>query len=191
VWQTSLPCLDAAGFYPGAITEVVGEAKSCGAGLLIAALVENPGVIQQPVVLVDGCDAFDPHAVTAAARNRLLWLRCKGLTNATQAADLLLRDGNMPLILLDLQLCASRQLLSLPSSIWHRLRFLAEKSGAVLCVFTPCRVIACARSRLILEQAFSLKALEQPRAELVRDLQTRVERSARGGVTAPQVALAN
>lgn len=169
-WQTHLPCLDAAGLYKGAITEIVGEEKSCGAGLLITALLENPGQIQQPVVLVDGCDAFDPTSVSAAARERLLWLRCDGLTRATQAADLLLRDGNMPLILLDLQLCSSRRVLSLPSSIWHRLRFLAEKSAAALCIFTPCRAVACARSRLILEHRFTPVETWRPRADLVRGL---------------------
>jgi hypothetical protein len=191
VWQTRLPCLDAAGVYPGAITEVVAETRSCGAGLLIAALLEPAQQMRQPVALVDGCDAFDPASVTQAARERLLWLRCQGLTSATRATDLLLRDGNIPLVLLDLQLCPSRQLLAQPSSLWHRLRFLAEKSGAALCIFTPCRVIACARSRLILEHRFDLAETWQPQADLIRRLETHTERGPRAPAPAREMALAH
>ena len=34
--------------------------------------------------------------------SRLLWVRCRGAAEAMKAADLILRDGNLPLVLLDL-----------------------------------------------------------------------------------------
>jgi hypothetical protein len=190
-WQTCLSCFDAAGLFPGALTEVVATDRSCGAGLLMAALLEPQQEVRQPVALVDGCDAFDPASVTQAARERLLWLRCQGLTSATRAADLLLRDGNIPLVLLDLQLCAKRELLGQPSSLWHRLRFLAEKSGTALCVFTPCRAIACARSRVVLEHGFDLSETGQPQADLLRRLQAQPQRGFRTHSPASEMVLAH
>jgi hypothetical protein len=191
-WDTHLPCLDAAGLRRGAILEVVAAARNAGAGLLIASLLDQPVQVRQPVALVDGCDTFDPGCITAAARERLLWLRCQDINDALRATDLLLRDGNIPLILLDLQFCPPRLLQAQPSSSWHRLRFLAEKSGTALCVFSPCRAVGCARTRLILESTLTLEALARPRTELARTLPSRVERmSSIAAPASPHVVLAN
>jgi hypothetical protein len=178
LWETRIRCLDAAGLWKGAITEVVGENKSCGAALLIASLLENRAEIQQPVALIDGADVFDPRSVTAAVREQLLWLRCHDIPTAAKATDLLLRDGNIHLVVLDLQLCSIHKVQSLPSSTWHRLRVLAEKSNATLCVFTPCRTVPCAKSRLILEPHFTLAETQHLRADLLAKLPTRIERGA-------------
>jgi len=37
-----------------------------------------------------------------------------------KATDLLLHDGNLPLVLLDLQFLPSRALRKIPPSTWHR-----------------------------------------------------------------------
>lgn len=176
-WETHIRCLDAAGVWKGAITEVVGEMKSSGAALLMAALLENRAASQEPVALVDGGDVFDPRSVTAAVREQLLWLRCQDIAAAMKATDLLLRDGNIQLVVLDLQLCAVRKVQSLPTSTWHRLRALVEKSHAALCVLTPCHTVPCAKSRLILEPRFTLEAMQELRADLLESLAARVERT--------------
>jgi hypothetical protein len=46
-----------------------------------------------------------------------------------------------------------------------------------LCAFTPCKTVPCARARLVLEQRFTLDALERPRAELIECLRARVVRA--------------
>jgi hypothetical protein len=94
-----------------------------------------------------------------------------------RVTDLLLRDGNLPLVILDIQAHTPREVQSVPASSWHRLRVLAEKSGVALCAFTPCQTVPCARARLMLEQRFTLEALERPRRELVECLRARVVRS--------------
>ena len=162
----------------GAITEVVSGGHSRGVALMMERLLEAQlaEAVQRPVALIDGCDAFDPAGLRPPLRERLLWLRCQKPAQAFQAVDLLLRDGNLPLVLMDLQLCTPRALLAHPSSVWHRLRFLAEKSAVTLCVFTPLQVVSCARARLILEQEFDLEALWQARTELARQMRVRVDR---------------
>lgn len=177
--STGLASLDAIGLGKGTITELVGEAEGSGAGLLIAALLQRKAAVREPTALVDARDAFDPYSVPAAALESLLWVRCREVDKAMRVTDLLLRDGNVPLILLDLQGHAPREVQSVPASSWHRLRVLAETSGVALGAFTPCKVVPCARARLMLESRFTLDAMERPREELMRaHLRTRVVRAA-------------
>lgn len=175
---TGIAALDAAGVGGGMITEIV--SAGAGAGLLLLALAEARGEgVRRLVALVDGADAFDPRSADAATLERLLWLRCcRDARKAVRVCDLLLRDGNLPRVLLDLRFHTTRDLRGIPANVWHRLRMLAERSAAELCVFTPSRIVPCARSRLVMEQGFSLDDLDEPRETLLARLGGRVERSA-------------
>lgn len=177
--STGIPCLDAVELVRGAATEIVSESGSAGTGLLIAGLLQRDTAVREPVALVDARDAFDPRSVPPEALERLFWVRCREVAGAMRVADLLLRDGNLPLVMLDLQAHEPRELQRVPASSWHRLRMLAEKSGVALCVFSPCSTVPCARARLLLQQRFTLDAMERPRRELLDLLQAKV---ARGGV---------
>jgi hypothetical protein len=174
---TGIPCVDAVGLAKGAITEIVGETEGCGTGTLIAALLQRETTVRETTALVDGRDAFDPCSVPPSALEHLLWVRCRDVAKAMRVTDLLLRDGNLPLVILDLQALTPREVQGVPASSWHRLRVLAEKSGVALCAFTPCKTVPCARARLVLEQRFTLDALERPRAELIECLRARVVRA--------------
>lgn len=176
VVRTGQSLLDGLGLAKGAVTEVV--SAQGGGGLLIACLLEHQGTVNEPVALVDGGDAFDPWSVAPAVLERLLWLRCRETTLAVKAADLLLRDGNIPLVLLDLQPHALKEVQGLHSSLWHRLRLLAEKSGTSLCVLTPGRCVPCARSRVVLEPRFTLEDQHQEHNALAARLHLRQDRQA-------------
>ena len=180
VAATGIAALDAAGVGGGMITEIVSAGAGTGAGLLLLALAEARGEgVRRLVALVDGADAFDPRSVEAATLERLLWLRCcHDARKAVRVCDLLLRDGNLPRVLLDLRFHTPRDLRGIPANVWHRLRMLAERSAAALCVFTPSRIVPCARSRLVMEQGFSLDDLDEPRETLLARPGGRVERSA-------------
>jgi hypothetical protein len=181
---TGIPCVDAAGVAPGQITEFVSPCGSAGSGLILAALMEGEEeTLREQVALVDGADAFDPRALSPQALGRLLWLRCRQVQKAVRATDLLLRDGNIPRVLLDLQLCPEREVRQIPSQAWHRLRLLAERGGAALCVFTPFQSVPCARSRLLLDRQLPLEILDEERSTLLTSLNGRVIR--RGSALEP------
>ena len=181
---TGIPCVDAAGVTPGQITEFVSPCGSAGSGLVLAALMEGQEeTLREQVALVDGADAFDPRALSPEALGRLLWLRCRQVQKAVRATDLLLRDGNIPRVLLDLQLCPEREVRQIPSQAWHRLRLLAERGGASLCVFTPFQTVPCARSRLLLDRQLPLATLDEERPTLLTTLSGRVIR--RGAALEP------
>lgn len=178
--RSGVSCLDGLGLAKGALTEVVGPQPGCGIGLLIASLLqrEQPAALSvEPTALIDGRDAFDPWSLPAAVLDKLLWVRCRETGEAIKAADLLLRDGNIQLVLLDLQMQPPTAVRSLPLSVWHRLRMLAEKSGASLCAFTPCQIVSGARSRILLEHPFTLDDLYRSRTALAAKLTARIERT--------------
>ncbi|MDB6139547.1 MAG: hypothetical protein JWO94_2619 [Verrucomicrobiaceae bacterium] len=176
------------GMAQGTVTEVV--APQAGAGLLITCLLERESAGWEPTALVDGCDAFDPWSVPPAALEKLLWLRCRETDQAMKATDLLLRDGNIPLVLLDLQRHTLRAVQGVASSIWHRLRLLAEKGGCSLCVLTPGRSVPCARSRIILEPCFALADMDKERPVLAAQLHLRTDRQSQVGQAAAWKATA-
>ena len=169
--QTGVECLDQMGMQAGRLHEIVCHGRGAGAGLILSTLLDFCGQdVKQPVALVDGADVFNPRDVSTETRERLLWLRCRDAGQAVKGTDLLLRDGNIPRVLMDLILCPDAGVRRIPAQAWHRLRMLAEKSGALCCVFTAFQTVPCARSRLVLRLAHGLEALDRPRAELAAQL---------------------
>ena len=113
---------------------------------------------------------------TGRSRVCRLWVRCCEVKEVLKAADLLLRDGNLPLVLIDLVLNATRELASVPGGVWFRLRNLVEESGTVLVTFTPRRVVSSAHLRLALDKTLSLEAFDHTQEELEKSLAPRATR---------------
>ena len=86
----------------GAITEMIRPGTSAGSASLIHALVHCAYRDNYFMGLIDGCDSFDPCGLDNAWLQHLLWVRCSKASEAVKAADLLLRDGNFPLVIVDL-----------------------------------------------------------------------------------------
>ena len=97
-------------------------------------------------------------------------MRCREAWEAIKAADLAVRDGNVPLVILLLTLNPAGELRRIPATAWHRLQMLAEKSAVTLLVFTPQAQIGCARLRLSVGGAFPLERLHVCRSELIAGL---------------------
>ncbi len=163
---TGLPVLDAVGLEKGMLCEAVAERASLGSALLITSVLRSIAAMQQYVVLIDGRDAFDPHSLGYEACRYVLWLRCQRAAEAMKAADLLLRDGNLPLVLMDLEWNPRHELGRVPSSSWFRLRTLIEKTDATLLVVTPVQLISSAHLRIKLTNKFTTNDIERPEQEL-------------------------
>ena len=176
---TGVPVFDHAlqgGLTKGAITEVSNSAPSSGGATLIAALLQRAWRERYFLALIDGRDSFDPESSAPALRN-LLWIRCRKTSEAMQAADLLLRDGNFPLVILDLALNPAVELRKIPSSNWYRLQRLVELAPTAFLVLTPGRMISSAQWKLTLENRWTLPQLEDEVADLLMQLQIRVQRA--------------
>ncbi|MEO0448451.1 MAG: hypothetical protein AAF191_20500 [Verrucomicrobiota bacterium] len=151
------------------IAELVASPAVSGSSLLISFLLEEDDN-DLPLALIDPADSFDP--ASYHLRRPLLWLRSDNPKRSLKAADLLLRDGNLPLVLIDLTLTPLRELQKLPSSSWYRLRTLAETSGTSLLALTPAPLIAAAPARHQLQNTLTLEHLHQVRTQLMPQLET-------------------
>jgi hypothetical protein len=135
-----------------AVSEVVASAPSCGGQLLVRSLLKTARRTHQYLALIDGSDGFDPQSEEEELLPHLLWVRCRKATQALQATDLLVRDGNIGLILLDLRGNQPTELRRQPLSVWFRLQRVIEQSGGVLVVLSSQPLVSSAAVRVVLER---------------------------------------
>lgn len=165
-------------FPAGAISEIIPAAEGGGLSLWIAGLLaELEEAAEFPkFVLVDGGDTFDPASHTAAACSQLLWVRCAKIQQALKAADLLVRDANVPFVMLDLCGLPPASLRSIPASAWWRLKQLCETGACRLIVLSPSPLVPCARLRLALSCQLALMDFDLPRKEILKRVEARSNR---------------
>ena len=162
---TGIPTIDDAlggGLPKSAITELTSPNVSAGSALFIHALLQNAHRRGFFLGLVDGRDSFDPQVAGPIVLRNLLWLRCAAAADAVKAADFLLRDGNFPLVVLDLVLNQAEELRKIPQSNWYRLQRLAEAAPTAFLVVTRQNIISSAQLKLSLANAWQLADLDKP-----------------------------
>ncbi len=157
------------GLWKGALFEFSSPAKTSGASLLMHHLLRLSSQQGQHPALIDGRDTFDPQSADRFLLTRLLWIRCQKAADALRCADLLLRDGNLPLVFLDLRGNSREELRRIPAPHWYRLQRMVEPTAVTLIALTAHSLIPCADVRLCLESRFGLESLEDdPQALLGR-----------------------
>ncbi len=156
-------------FPAGAISEIVPSAGACGISLWIAGLLGEPDKAPEfpKFILVDGGDGFDPASHSAAACSQLLWIRCRKILEVLKAADLVVRDANVPFVMLDLCSLPVASLRGIPASSWWRLKQLCETGACRLIVLSPSPLVPCASLRLTLTSSLSLRDFDLPRQEIL------------------------
>jgi RecA/RadA recombinase len=175
---TGLPFLDEAiggGLPRGAITEVISPRKSAGSASFIHALIDVAYRDNYFMALIDGRDSFDPCALNNASLRHLLWVRCLKGSEGIKAADLLLRDANFPLVIIDLMLNAPEELRKIPQTNWYRLQRLVESAPTACLVLTRYEMVDSAQLKLVLESSWNLQTLEKQNA--ISQLRITVKRS--------------
>ena len=91
----------------------------------------------------------------------LLWVRCEKASEAVKAADFLLRDGNFPLVILDLVLNPAEELRRIPATSWYRLQRLVEPTPTAFVVISRHNMVASARTKIVLENCWRLSDLSR------------------------------
>jgi hypothetical protein len=178
--STGVPALDGVlggGLPSGEMTELVGASDGSGSAQVIHALLQRVAADGQFLALVDGADSFDVAAVEPEVLARLLWVRCRQASEVLKAADLLLRDRNVPLVVLDLKLNSTAQLRKIPSSTWYRFGRLLEEKRTTVLVVTPDPLVTGAACRVRVESRLGLETLARPPQELLSQLRFTVLRS--------------
>lgn len=172
-WPTGLPQIDKplrGGLPKGAIAEFTGAKICSGSATLVREVLSNAARQNKIVALIDGADSLDLARIKQRVLSRLLWIRCRTAEDALKASDLVLRDNNLPLVLIDLKLNPEKQLRKIPMTVWHRFQRLVEETSAVCMVFTPYPIVTRAQTRILFDSAFSLEAIEKDAGELLCQL---------------------
>lgn len=173
------------GLPAGCLTELVSAEPGSGGQSVLTQLLITTRRARQRVALIDAADGLAPETLPADALRHLVWVRPRHLSEALAVADVLVRDGNYAVVVLDLRGLERRALLSIPKGQWHRLHRAAESRPGAVLVQTAFALVPAVPWRLILETSRGLAARRLPHEALLAQLN--VER-ARGH--APREALA-
>jgi hypothetical protein len=175
------------GLPKGAITELVAPRRTAGSASLLHAFIQSAYRDKHFVALIDGRDSFDPCGLANPILRQLLWVRCAKALEAVKAADLLLRDGNFPLLIVDLILNPPEELRKIPQTTWYRLQRLAELVSTACMVLTRYEMVSSAQLKLVLGNSWNLETLEKEDA--ISELQIVVKRSHLNGHNAGGIPL--
>lgn len=170
---TGCPLLDKqGGLRKGSVTEICGSAV--GGQMILSTLLDTAVREGFFIGMIDGANAFNPADWSPAQLGRMLWVMAGKAEAALKAADLLLRDGNLPVLLLDLQIVPARQLSRIPASTWHRFQRVIEQSATILAVLTPEPMIEGAPTRIVTRAEVTLASMNRPRAHAWEQLEGQV-----------------
>src|SRR5437773_11501506 len=191
VLTTGLRFLDRAsggGLPKSAITELITPRPSAGSASLVHALLRAAQQDRHFVALIDGSDSFDPGSSDNSALQHLLWVRCRKAFYAIKAADFLLRDGNFPLVIVDLVLNSAEELRKIPQTSWYRLQRLVEAVPTACLVINRQSLVSSAQLKIVLENSWTLADLENENSSL--NLRFRIQRShLKSAIRNPQFAI--
>ena len=163
------------GLPKGALTELISPHPSAGSASLIHALLEAAHRDGYFVGLIDGRNSFDPGPAGNARLRHMLWICCAKALDAIKAADLLLRDGNFPLLIVDLVLNPPIELRKIPQTTWYRLQRLVESAPTACLILSRQSMVSSAQLKIILENSWTSENLEDENA--ISQLRFRIQRS--------------
>src|SRR5712671_5625324 len=178
VLTTGLSFLDqtsGGGLPKSAITELITPRPSAGSASLVHALLRSAERDRHFVALIDGSDSFDPGSSDNSALRHLLWVRCRKAFDAIKAADFLLRDGNFPLVIVDLVLNKIEELRKIPQTSWYRLQRLVEAAHTACLIINRQSMVSSAQLKIVLENSWTLEVLKKENA--ISNLRFRIQRS--------------
>jgi len=163
-FSTGVAALDDAtggGLPKNAITELISPRPNTGSASVIHELVRATSASGHFLALIDGSDSFDPESLGNECLRHLLWIRCRQGLEAIKVTDLLLRDGNFPLVIVDLVLNAPAELRKIPQTTWYRLQRLVEAVPVACLVLGRQNMVASAQLKIVLENSWTMESLEE------------------------------
>jgi len=168
------------GLPAGRLTELVSAAPSSGGQTVFTRLLISTRAARQRVALVDAADGFAPEAVPVDALRHLVWVRSRTLAATLAAADVLVRDGNYAVVVLDVRGISERALRRAPAAGWYRLQRAAEGGAAAVLVQTPCELVPAVPWRLVLRASQALADAGLPAEVLAGRLEVEIVRGHAG-----------
>jgi RecA/RadA recombinase len=167
----------AGGLVTGTLTEFVSVVPSGGSQLSLGSLLLSTRLARQRVALVDAAGSFDLTGLDDDAVAHLVWVRCETLSESWRAADLVARDPNYAVVVIDVRGFSERELLRTKDSVWVRLQRAAEHAETAIVVQTTTPLVPNAAMRLTFTQSLGSCTLTQPRLEVLASLAPTLQRA--------------
>ncbi len=187
---TGVPAIDAAlggGLPRGQLTELVSGAPGAGGDRVLGSLLATLRTARARIALIDAADGFAPRNYRPDLLRHLVWVRAGSLTEAMGCADILTRDGNYAVIVLDLRGVPLRRLRQQPSGAWHRLRLAVQPQPGAVLIQSDQALVPAVPWRLVLRHPPTLRDLRRTQRERTDGLTVEVERGhAYGTETEPE-----
>ncbi len=152
------------GLPKGAITQLLVPNISSGGAIVLHEIIEAMHDASQYVALIDGTDCFEPFA----DHPLLLWIRCRNAAQALKATDLILRDGNVPLSILDFKQNSEKELRKIPSPTWYRFQRITEENKTSLLVMTRHPVSSSAQITISMTHQLYINDLSSQMRDIVK-----------------------
>jgi hypothetical protein len=156
----------------GGITQLIIPNISSGGMLVLHEIIQSLHQSSRHTVLIDGKDSFDP----PTNQSLLLWIRCANAFQALRATDLILRDGNLPLAILDLKQNPNIELRKIPGTIWYRFQRLLEESKSSLFIMTRQPIASSSLFNITLTNQIEIDDLSLLSLDLIRSFTLKVSR---------------
>lgn len=168
-WE-SLDSLLGSGLPKAAITQLVTPHISSGGTIVLHEIIYAMQDLAQHVALIDSKNCFEPFA----DHPLLLWVRCHNVLQALKATDLILRDGNFSLVILDLKDNQNRELRKIPATTWYRFARIIEESRNTLFTITPHPIVPNAQITVSTRGRLKIDDLSTRRTDLLKFLSLEV-----------------
>ena len=150
----------------GSVVQIVAPLPSCGSALLLHTVIAATNHSARLVALVDGKNSFDPGLLNPT----VLWVRCTQLEQAAKAVDLLIRDHNVALTILDFKLNPITDLRKIPATTWYRWQRVTAETQTSLLFFTPTYISGSSSFALTLTTQWQLNDLTELSTDLLTQL---------------------
>jgi hypothetical protein len=171
-WR-ALDSLLGGGLPKGAITQLLIPNISSGGAIVVHEIIEAMHDISQYVALIDCKDCFEP----TADHPLLLWIRCHNVRQALKATDLILRDGNLSLVILDFKENPDKELRKIPGSAWYRFQRIIEENKNTLLAITRHPIVNSAQNTISTMHRLCIEDLSAQRTTLLKFISLEIIRS--------------
>jgi hypothetical protein len=161
------------GLPKGAVTQLLIPNVSSGGVIVLHEIIEGMHDSSQYVALIDSKDCFEP----AGDHPLLLWIRCHQVLQALKATDLILRDGNLSLVILDFKENTDKELRKIPASAWYRFQRITEENRNTLLAITRHPIVTSAHLTISTMNRLRIDDLSAQRTDLTKLISLEIIRS--------------
>ena len=156
--------------------EIVDTHGLSSAQMHIESCLKEAPTLHFHAAFIEAQPRWCPDYLSEGVLSHTLWTRCDSGEQALKAADVLVRDENFQLVVIDLRQLSKRALQQIPQGHWYRLQRINSNQSSTLVVATPAPMIAAAHMRVEIQAKFDMNSFHTQRPHLASRVQSQITR---------------